>query len=167
MSSCSFFENFFGSHLPKKKLMRLDRLFFNLFDFTDRGKVKAFKGAREALEDLSKNVILLATTVSKTYRIEERLNKLELLKLFTLVLGADIIPKSEHIPCFARYCGINLKKFTSQAFYVGDSTYDMILARGYDIYSIGITNTIDGETLKKAGAKEVIENWQDLLKILK
>lgn len=147
--------------------MRLDRLFFNLFDFTDRGKVKAFKGVREALEDLSRNVILLATTVSKTYRIEERLNKLELLQLFTLVLGADIIPKLEHIPYFARYCGINLKKFTSQAFYVGDSTHDMILARGYDIYSIGITNTMDGETLKKAGAKEVIENWGELLKILK
>lgn len=169
VSSCTPFSNFFRQ-LPFKnseKLgLKLDRIIFDLFEITDK-KVVVYEGAREALKELYQNGMkLFATTVSRTERTKKILRELEL-QLFELVLGADILPKQEHISYFANYLGLTLEEFARKAFYLGDSTYDMIFASKYYIHGIGITNTLDGQSLIRAGAKTIIGGWQELKFFLK
>lgn len=171
LSSCTVFQRLPLLKNYEKLAKRLDRLFFDLSDLTDRGKVKSYKGAREVVEQLvKKGMVLFASTVSRTQRTRERLRKLELLQFFRLVIGADIIPKEDHILWFARFLGISPKEFSEKCFWVGDTPHDIILAKSLGIYPIGITNTLEAEILKEAGAKEVIKYWEelpDLLKVLK
>lgn len=171
LSSCTVFQRLPLLKNYEKLAMRLDRLFFDLSDLIDRGKVKSYKGAREVLEQLvKKGMVLFASTVSRTQRTRERLRKLELLQFFSLVIGADIIPKEDHILWFARFLGISPEEFSEKCFWVGDTPHDIILAKSLGIYPIGITNTLEAEILKEAGAKEVIKHWEelpDLLKVLK
>ena len=144
--------------------MKLDRLIFNLFDLMN-GKAELFPGVKETLEDLSKNgVVLLATTVSRTRKVEQRLKKLGVLKFFNLILGGDVLSKSEHINCFARHLDIDLEKFASQSIVVGDGVDDMWIAGLYGVRRrIGILNTLDRRTLVRAGAEEVITDLRELL----
>jgi len=171
LSSCTVFQRLPLLKNYEKLAVRLDRLFFDLSDFTDRKKVKIYRGAREVLEDLSKNgVRLFVSTVSKTHSTAERLSRLGLLQCFTMILGADILPKKEHPSRFAEFSGKDLKDFCENSFWVGDTTHDMILAKSFGIYPIGITNTLPLEILKEAGAEKVIKEWEelpDLLKVLK
>lgn len=171
-SSCTLFSCFCRRLAFLKRYekwgLRLDRLIFDLFDLTDRGKVKSYKGAREVLEQLvKKDMVLFASTVSRTQRTRERLRKLELLQFFSLVIGADIIPKADHIFWFTKFLGISPKKISKKFFWIGDTPHDIILAKSLGIYPIGITNTLEAEILKEAGAKEVIKHWEELPALLK
>lgn len=174
VSSCTLF-SYSCQRLPflkgcKKFLSvaaRLDRLileFFNIIDIDSKG-LKLFPGTREVLESLlAEGMELFATTVSKTKKTEERLKNAGILEFFTLVLGEDVLSKSEHVPYFAQHLGSSLRDFAPQSFYLGDSVHDMRLAKLYGLYGIGITNTVDVETLLRAGARGVITEWQELLK---
>jgi len=146
---------------------RLDRLvleFFNIIDIDSKGS-RLFPGTREVLESLlAEGMELFATTVSQTKKTEERLKNAGILEFFTLVLGEDVLSKSEHVPYFAQHLGSNLRDFAPQSFYLGDSVHDMRLAKLSGLYGIGITNTVDAETLLRAGARGVITEWQELLK---
>ena len=174
VSSCTLF-SYSCQRLPflkgcKKCLSvaaRLDRLvleFFNIIDIDSKGS-RLFPGTREVLESLlAEGMELFATTVSQTKKTEERLKNAGILEFFTLVLGEDVLSKSEHVPYFAQHLGSNLRDFAPQSFYLGDSVHDMRLAKLSGLYGIGITNTVDAETLLRAGARGVITEWQELLK---
>lgn len=166
ISSCTLFSYFFRKVPFLKKYeelgTRLDRAIYDLFELIDN-RVEIYKGAKRVSEELCESgVKLFVTTGGTKSKTEKKLREWGMLQLFELVLGADILPKLEHIPYFIREMGLE----SEQSFYLGDSVYDMYLAEIYGIYGVGITNTVGEEDLTKAGAKQIITNWQELKKIL-
>lgn len=145
----------------------LDRIALEVMEFTDNNNPRVFPKVKETLGELYNNrIILLASTASKTCKTEKKLEKEDLRKFFTLVLGSDKVPKIDHIPYFAKHCHCQLNDFVSQAVYVGDTPIDMLLAKKYGIQSIGIANTVKPEMLNKSGAnmvgydlKEVVSSY--------
>ena len=172
ISSCTLFSYFFRK-VPflkryEKLGTRLDWAIYDLFEITDN-RVEIYKGEKQALEELYENgVKLFVTTRGTKSKTEKKLREFGILQLFELVLGAKRIPKSKHIASFASHMGIPLGEFVRRCFYLGDGVYDMYLAKRYKIPEIiGITNTLKAKILIEAGAKKVINNWGELLKVLK
>lgn len=95
---------------------------------------------------------------------EETLDTLGVGRYFSKVIDLTIIPSGpEHIHAFAQSAGQEVPDFCSKAFLASDDPSDMDLARKMRIYAIGIAHTSEPSVLAKAGAQEVIENFNELL----
>lgn len=125
-----------------------------------------FSGTDRALKFLKNNgTKLFISTGSNTIDASFRLEKAGVSKYFSLVMGAEIIPKGPlHIVKFAQFLGISQKKFTKNAFFLSDGPNDIKLAKNAGIFAIGITNTANSKMLESAGANLVISNFTDLEK---
>lgn len=93
-----FLEN---HHKPTDKVKDNLQYFFEVVNSRD---FPIIEGAREAIEDVyRKGFKLFISTGSETKKTEERLEKLDLLKYFSMVYGSSEIEKGpEHIDDFAK-----------------------------------------------------------------
>lgn len=149
--------------IRKKTIAPILYLFFERLDRRPR----LFNRVPEVLEVLfEKQIKMFATTKSKSENIKKKLNQTGILGFFEMLAGREI-PKSKHIPLFAKHANKSLRDFCSQAFYVGDEPEDMIIGARYGLHRIGITNTLSSEMLKEAGAQEVIDKLSYLKRYLK
>jgi phosphoglycolate phosphatase-like HAD superfamily hydrolase len=74
------------------------------------------------------------------------------------VLGREI-PKSQHISLFMSLSQLS----QNEAAMVGDSPYDMEIARYYGLCPIGVASTLSPKRLTHAGAEMVVDNIVDLI----
>jgi phosphoglycolate phosphatase-like HAD superfamily hydrolase len=171
-SSDSFLSQFYFSTLEEncsKSILglreKLDNLIYVFFEQIDVQKPKMFKGAKEFLEKLNEsNIKIFASTGSTIGKAERMMKKADIFKFFELVLGREI-PKVKHICFFAKHLNMGVREFSHQAIYIGDEPMDMILAKRFGIYGIGITNTCSSQLLKKFGAEKIINNFKELIEI--
>jgi len=127
----------------------------------------AFPGTKDVLKKLSyERIEIFVTSGSRTKETIESLKRNKLYGYLSLVLGGDEIPKGTgHIKKFAEFAGKSFEDFCKSSIIIGDGTNDMRIAKKLNIYSVGITNTVSAETLKRAGANEVIEVISELLSV--
>ena len=145
---------------------KVDGLIYDFFEGIDEKNPKLFNGVRPVLENFSERRIkLFASTGSKVLKAKEKLEQAGILGFFELVLGREI-PKAGHIPLFACHLRVTLEEFSSKAVYIGDEPKDMFLAKRFGLYAIGVTNTVSERILKEAGADEVVENFEELMKFI-
>ena len=140
--------------------------FFDLRDNSDKWKKSPlFSGFKELLEKLRGNGVKnFVSSGSNTEDVASRLKNAGILQCFSLVLGAEKIPKGAgHIEKFAEYCKISPDEFSRQTFLLSDGAHDMALAKKSDIFAIGVTNTLDTEKLRSAGADMVIDDAGELI----
>ncbi|MBU0546928.1 MAG: HAD hydrolase-like protein [Patescibacteria group bacterium] len=152
------------SQILTELVLSVDKGFLRFFKAIGTRNPKTFPNIKEVIKHLyNENVIIFASTGGNTKVETNCLQKLGILKYFSLVVGSDIAPKREHVHYFAKSVDMSVEDFASKTCSVGDGPVELMLALRYGIYSIGITNTMDRNTLIKAGAKEVISDFRELL----
>ncbi len=144
---------------------KLNILIYEIFDKLEKSP-PLFRGVRQFLEKLSENEVKVfaSTAGSKSLKVEQKLEKLGILDFFEKVLGREVA-KAEHAYLFARYLNMDVREFSRHAIYIGDELMDMILAKKFGIYGIGITNTFSDRMLREFGAKMVINNFEELTEL--
>lgn len=144
---------------------KLNILIYEIFDKLEKSP-PLFRGVRQFLEKLSENEVKVfaSTAGSKSLKVKQKLEKLEILDFFEKVLGREIA-KAEHTYLFAKYLNMDVREFSRHAIYVGDEPMDMILAKKFGIYGIGITNTFSDRMLREFGAKRVVANFEELIEL--
>ena len=156
----SFEENQGKFILRLKKI--IDTLIYDSLERIDIQQPQLFGGARKVLEKLNqKQIKIFGTTGSR--KAKERLAQVGTLEFFELVLDRKI-PKAKHILLFAEHLGISLEEFSCKAVCIGDEPGDMLLAKRFGLYPVGITNTVSDKILREAGARKVIGSFEELIK---
>ena len=147
--------------------VNIAKLVDEFFDTVDKEKFLMFEKAEDTIKYLrNKNVLLFISTGSRTDRSKKRLEKFDLLKYFSVILGSSEIPKGpEHIEEFAKSVNLPTEEFSKQAFYCGDGSGDMEIAEMFEIYAIGIAQTVNKKKLFEAGADVVVDKIGDVLKL--
>jgi len=137
------------------------------FETVNSEKFLIFERSRTIIEYLyNKNVLLFISTGSTTECSKERLVKSDLLKYFSVILGSNKITKGpEHIKGFAKFVNLPTEEFARRSFYCGDGIRDMEIAKMFEIYAIGIAQTIEKDDLLEAGADVVVDKIGDVLKL--
>lgn len=147
-----------------KAALRIEQNILNTLNALEGKHPKTFKGARQVLYRLHRaGIKLYVSTGNHGLRITNQLQKEGLVNLFSLIVGSDKISKKNHVPFFADSLGLSVPDFAQKAFLFSDGPVDMILANTYGLHGIGITNTLSSKSLIKAGAKEVVSSWKELL----
>lgn len=139
----------------------------NLQDFFDIVNARDFpliEGAREAIEDVyRKGFKLFVSTGSETKKTKERLEKLNLLKYFSVVYGSSEIEKGpEHIEDFAKASQVSLEDFAKNSFMLGDGPGDIKLAKTCKMKALGVAHTFSSDYLMQAGADRVFEKIREV-----
>lgn len=149
-------------------LVTAEKLVNKFFELVDTEvNYKPFPEAKTVIEALyARNLVMFVSTGSRQSIAEKKLRQNNLKDYFSLVLGSDRIPKSQkHIEEFRKLLNIESDEFARNAFFVGDGPTDMKIAKECGIFAIGITNTLDAETLKRTGANITIKNLKELLEL--
>jgi len=138
--------------------------FWETFDDND---IKLFPGIKDTLDNLKASGIgILVSTGSRTAEIEQLFAEFDL--PHDLILGSDEILKGdEHINVFAGHFSMQKTDFCRQAAFIGDGTVDMEIAARNGIYGIGITNSIAAAPLLAAGAKAIVADFGEIIKLLR
>lgn len=126
-----------------------------------------FDGVKDIIDELfEKGFKLFITTGSQTADTKKRLEKLWLIKYFSLILGSSEIPKGpEHIKEFAKSVGLTVEEFSKLSFYCGDGPHDMEIAKMFGIYAVGVKQTVSREKLFEAGADVVVDKIEEITEL--
>lgn len=130
---------------------------------------QVYKGVRELLTDLkSRNkTLILATSKPEEFAIEI-LRHFDLYKYFDFVAGATMdssrVKKADVILYALQSYGVS---DLSSAIMIGDREHDILGAKQVGLDSIGVLYGYgDYEELKSAGVTYIVENTEDILKII-
>lgn len=130
---------------------------------------QVYKGVRELLTDLkSRNkTLILATSKPEEFAIEI-LRHFDLYKYFDFVAGATMdssrVKKEDVILYALQSYGVS---DLSSAIMIGDREHDILGAKQVGLDSIGVLYGYgDYEELKSAGVTYIVENTEDILKII-
>lgn len=136
------------------------------FDEFDNKAIKLFPGVKDTLDNLkARGIAILASTGSWTGEVENLFTKFNL--PFDFIMGSDKILKGDrHITIFAEHFSLPKSDFCRQATLIGDGTVDMEIACRNKIYAIGITNSIPAAPLLAAGAKAIVFDFSEVLKLI-
>jgi phosphoglycolate phosphatase-like HAD superfamily hydrolase len=137
--------------------------FFNLLERLERKEPSSCEGAEEILSELTKRgYLLFASSGNYTKKVRGLLEKKGMALYFTAILGAEKIPKTGHIPYFASLIGVSVEKFGRSCLVFGDSPSDVVIAKWYGAYPIGVSNS-NRTALKRIGAQEVISSLKEVI----
>lgn len=154
------FEKNYSDEFLKKELVD------KFFKISRQTKPLLFIGVKNVLQEIKKReLILIATSGSNTAELKNIFREHDL--PYDDCLGSDSHPKGDkHISLMARYYNCSLSDFCKHAVYVGDGPTDMEIAKRNNIFAIGITNTVSAEKLTRAGAKEIITRFEEILDLI-
>lgn len=126
---------------------------------------KPFPETKNILASLhSDGIEIFLTSGSKIEGIQKSMEQFRLDEYIHFMMGGYKIPKGpEHIKRFATLAGLSVKEFSSQAFYCGDGARDMEIAKMFEIYAVGVAQTLSKEKLVEAGADVVVDKIGDVL----
>jgi phosphoglycolate phosphatase len=123
-----------------------------------------FPGARAALDRLAQRQdLFLGIATGKSRRGVASLVDLHgLHNMFATIQTADDHPSKPH-PSMIRTALKETGVAPDRAIIVGDSSYDMEMARAAGIQAIGVSwGYMDPATLRRAGATAILERYEDL-----
>ncbi|WP_025899882.1 HAD-IA family hydrolase [Sneathiella glossodoripedis] len=122
-----------------------------------------FPGALEVLEKLYSSNVLLAVATGKSMRGLKAVIKMHgLEKYFTSLQTPDQNPGKPH-PQMLEKAMAEVGADCSNTYMVGDTSYDMLLARNAGCHAIGVGwGYHDFQTLEQSGANHLIYKYDDL-----
>ena len=123
-----------------------------------------YPGAREAVQSLSNAGCVLGIATGKSLRgVRETLAKHGMGRLFTTFQTSDIPPGKPHPDILFRAMR-ETGADASATVMVGDTTYDIQMARSAGTYAIGVSwGYHDAAALIAAGAHRIIQDYADLV----
>lgn len=167
-------KSFFGPPLPDtfKNIVKDEEIDRYVTEYHEVSR----KNMREYLRVFPNTILTLQTLKTLGYKLAVDSNKLEkaiiesfevvgLTGYFDLIIGYDSVnnpkPHEEGIRKIETY-------FQDTAILVGDSVFDIQTAKNANVKSVGVTWALTSKTdLQKAGADYVIDDFRDLIKIVK
>jgi len=152
---------------PPETLAALDRAFRNASLAYRRSNPDAngqlYPGTRAALERLNTPETLMAVATGKARRgLEHVLDVFEMRPYFAATQTADDAPSKPH-PGMLENCERLTGIMPARTAMVGDTTFDMAMARSHGCTAIGVSwGYHPVEALLEAGAHVVIDDFADL-----
>jgi len=148
-----------------KSVEEIQSMVKEFFDIVNQVDYSWYQGAKKLIRELHRrNFMLFVTTGSQTSVTMKKLEKAGIADYFELILGSGEIPKGpKHIKEFAKLAGLSVKEFSKQAFYCGDGTRDMEIAKEFSIYAIGVAQTVGKKELLKAGANVAVDRIEEVI----
>lgn len=130
--------------------------------------VDFFASAHDFFEELSSLGYVLAVATGKTRKgLDEMLDGMQVRDVFTITRCADETT-SKPDPHMLEEILSELKLTTRQALMVGDTSFDLDMAKAIDMDSVGMTHGAhDSEILLASGAKTLCHDLNDLLDWIK
>jgi phosphoglycolate phosphatase len=122
-----------------------------------------FPGAREAIEHLSESGCVLGIATGKSLNgLRNTLASHGLGHFFTTLQTSDQAPSKPH-PAMLLQAMRDVGAEPHATVMVGDTTYDMEMARAAGTYAIGVAwGYHEAEALREAGAHRILESYADL-----
>ena len=71
----------------------------------------------------------------------------------------------KHIEKFAELAGLPVEEFSSQSFYCGDGARDMEIAKMFNIYAVGVAQTVSKEKLFQVGADVAVDRIGEVIEL--
>ena len=127
-----------------------------------------FPGLTRMLDSLQKAQIKISIATSKRRPlVEVVLKHHDLMKYFDLLVGAQDVSNHKPHPESVHITLEKLKIEASDAVVIGDSTYDLDMARNAGVDAIGVTTGVHNEVvLSKSEPKHIVGDLDDVLKII-
>ena len=141
----------------------LDRRSGELFDELNRDP-RPLPGAREVLARLDRSGITWAiATSSRPAQVERSVRALDLEREPRIIDGSHVA-NAKPAPDLLLHAARELGTSPGAAWYVGDSTWDMLAARAAGMHAIGVLAgaAVDADALRDAGAHRVVRTLADL-----
>lgn len=130
--------------------------------------IKAFPKVKQTLKDLKEAGFLLAAVSNRSRgSLIPSLKLTKIYKFFDVVVTADDVvnpkPHPDHLLTALKY----LKVKPANAFIVGDTDKDIAAGKSAGVKTVGVTYGFLGKDIEKHQPDFVIDNIEELLKILK
>lgn len=129
---------------------------------------RLFPGTRATLRALRRSDRVLIVATSKlTHVAEATLNATSLRPLFAHVLGVDAVTEHKPHPALVLRALELTDTPPEAAVVVGDTTYDVLMARSAGVHAIAVTHGVHaGIDLRAAGAAVLIDSLPQLLPLV-
>ena len=159
-------------HTIKAKLEKCMKVMIEIFNkHNHQDEVIVLDGAKELLEELNKNNILMGLVTGNLEEIAKvKLKKIGLNKYFKVGgFGSDDINRTNLVKLAIKKAEDNFNfEFNDNVFLFGDAIQDIKSGKEAGIKTIGVaTGIYSEEQLKDAGADFVVENLKDKDEILR
>jgi len=130
---------------------------------TTPDKSRLYTGVRKTLEKLRQNGYWLGIVTGKSYPgLMHMLDEYGLHELFHVWRTADVCPSKPH-PAMVLECMQEMGVVAAQTTVVGDSCFDMQMARASGTRALGVSFGATGPALLlEAGATGIVHNFSDL-----
>lgn len=127
-----------------------------------------FKGLEEMLRELKKAEILISIASSKRrHLIDLVVEYHSLAKYFSLIVGAEEVTKHKPDPESVFYTLEKLNTKVEEAVVIGDSSFDLDMARNAGVDAIGVTTGIHTrEYLAKSEPKHIVDKLTDVTALI-
>jgi phosphoglycolate phosphatase len=127
-----------------------------------------FPGLTTMLDALQKAEIKISIATSKRRPlVEVVLKHHDLMKYFDLLVGAQDVSNHKPHPESVHITLDRLNVAPVDAVVIGDSTYDLDMARNAGVDAIGVTTGVHSEViLSKSEPKHIVAGLEDVLKII-
>jgi phosphoglycolate phosphatase len=124
-----------------------------------------FPGVAKGLESLIANEFTLAVATSKIYKSAEALLQAAgLWEYFTLVVGADQVTNPKPHPEMGQLIMKKLGALSAYTVMIGDTTHDILMAKGAGMRSIAVTYGVQNiEMLKSAKPTWIVDTFDEVL----
>ena len=157
-----------GCRIPEERLDEAVSTYRRLFDEIAFDYIVAFPGVKDTLEYLYDKGYQLGIATSRSRRtLVYLLDKMEIAPYFTYMTSVESTPKHKPAPDLAL---ILLEQFGvggDQALVVGDTIYDLQMARNAGCHTCGVTfGNHSAEQLRSQNPDFIVDSFQELKKIL-
>lgn len=127
-----------------------------------------FAGLEEMLRTLSKAEILISIASSKRrHLIDTVLEFHKLTDYFSLIVGAEEVSKHKPDPESVIFSAQKLQISLSESVVIGDSSFDLDMARNAGVDAIGVTTGIHTrEYLSKSEPKHIVSSLLDVVPLI-
>ena len=127
-----------------------------------------FPGLKHMLHNLETSGVLMTIATSKRrYLVEQVLQYHELSKYFTMVVGAQDVTHHKPHPESVHITIENLKIAPVKVVVIGDSSFDLDMARNAGVDAIGVTTGIHtAELLQKSSPRHIVKGLEEVLPLI-
>jgi HAD superfamily hydrolase (TIGR01509 family) len=130
-----------------------------------------FPGIEDFIEKMSREFAMGIVSMSKLHEIEFVLERSGLGKYFSAIVSADDVSSCKPAPeCYRIGFGLvddlviargNSPLTHEECLAIEDSPPGIVSARAADLQALGVTNTVEAEELRRAGARAVASDLRD------
>lgn len=129
---------------------------------------KPFKGAKKILKKLKSSEFLIGAISNRSrVSLKTTLDRAEFSRFFDIVVSADDVknpkPHPEHVQAALTY----FKVEPNNSFMVGDTQHDIEAGKKAGVKTIGVTYGFLGKDIENHNPDFVIDDLEELLKVLK